>query len=62
MQKRSVARKGYKNKGIAELGAKMIYVVASYTVAKFAVIVGGNYAARNYPVCGRAFNSALLFM
>lgn len=40
--------------GIAKNGAKMVRAVATTTVPKFTVVVGGTYGAGNYGMAGRA--------
>ena len=47
--------------GIAKHGAKMVAAVASCTVPKFTVLVGGSYGAGNYGMCGRGFRPRFLF-
>ena len=47
--------------GIAKNGAKMVAAVASSTVPKFTVHVGGSYGAGNYGMCGRGFRPRFLF-
>jgi len=48
--------------GIAKDGAKMVNAVATATVPKFTVIVGGSFGAGNYAMCGRAYNPRMLWM
>jgi len=50
------------NEGIARHGAKMVTAVATTTVPKFTVIIGGSFGAGNYGMCGRAFSPRLLFL
>ena len=47
--------------GIARDGAKMVTAVATATVPKITVIIGGSYGAGNYAMCGRAFAPRFLF-
>ncbi|MCA9513178.1 MAG: carboxyl transferase domain-containing protein [Myxococcota bacterium] len=47
--------------GIAKHGAKMVAAVASATVPKLTVLVGGSYGAGNYGMCGRGFRPRFLF-
>ncbi|MEE3329534.1 MAG: carboxyl transferase domain-containing protein [Myxococcota bacterium] len=47
--------------GIAKNGAKMVAAVASSTVPKFTVHVGGSYGAGNYGMCGRGLRPRFLF-
>jgi 3-methylcrotonyl-CoA carboxylase beta subunit len=53
-----VGRK-YEAEGIAKHGAKMVTAVATATVPKFTVIIGGSFGAGNYGMCGRAYDAAL---
>ncbi|WP_295641832.1 carboxyl transferase domain-containing protein, partial [uncultured Methylibium sp.] len=48
--------------GIAKHGAKMVTAVATATVPKFTVIIGGSYGAGNYGMCGRAYSPRFLWM
>jgi 3-methylcrotonyl-CoA carboxylase beta subunit len=50
------------NEGIAKHGAKMVTAVATATVPKFTVIIGGSFGAGNYGMCGRAYSPRLLWM
>ncbi len=54
--------KKYENAGIAKDGAKMVNAVATCTVPKFTVIIGGSFGAGNYAMCGRAYDPRFLFM
>ena len=54
--------KKYENEGIARHGAKMVTAVATASVPKFTVIIGGSYGAGNYGVFGRAFSPRFLWM
>ena len=56
-----VGRK-YENDGIARNGAKMVTAVATASVPKFTVIIGGSFGAGNYGMCGRAFSPRFLWM
>ena len=56
-----VGRK-YEAEGIAKHGAKMVTAVATATVPKFTVIIGGSFGAGNYGMCGRAFSPRFLWM
>ncbi len=56
-----VGRK-YENEGIARHGAKLVTAVATATVPKFTVIIGGSYGAGNYGMCGRAYSPRFLWM
>ena len=48
--------------GIAKDGAKMVNAVATATVPKFTLVVGGSFGAGNYAMCGRAYNPRMLWM
>ena len=48
--------------GIAKDGAKMVNAVATATVPKFTVVIGGSFGAGNYAMCGRAFGPNLMWM
>jgi acetyl-CoA carboxylase carboxyltransferase component len=52
----------YERAGIAKDGAKMVHAVANSVVPKFTVIIGGSFGAGNYAMCGRAYESRLLWM
>jgi 3-methylcrotonyl-CoA carboxylase beta subunit len=56
-----VGRK-YEAGGIAKDGAKLVTAVATTSVPKFTVIVGGSYGAGNYGMCGRAYDPRFLWM
>jgi 3-methylcrotonyl-CoA carboxylase beta subunit len=51
----------YENEGIARHGAKMVTAVATASVPKFTVIIGGSYGAGNYGMCGRAYSPRFLW-
>lgn len=51
----------YEAAGIAKHGAKMVTAVASTSVPKFTVIVGGSFGAGNYAMCGRAYDPRFLW-
>ena len=53
--------KEYEQKGITKDGAKMIMAQACSRVPKFTVMCHGSFGAGNYGMCGRAFDSRLLF-
>jgi 3-methylcrotonyl-CoA carboxylase beta subunit len=48
--------------GIAKDGAKMVNAVATASVAKYTVVIGGSFGAGNYAMCGRAYNPRMLWM
>ena len=50
------------NEGIARHGAKLVTAVATATVPKFTIIIGGSYGAGNYGMCGRAYSPRFLWM
>jgi 3-methylcrotonyl-CoA carboxylase beta subunit len=56
-----VGRKA-ENEGIAKHGAKLVTAVATATVPKFTVIIGGSFGAGNYGMCGRAYAPRFLWM
>ncbi len=56
-----VGRK-YENEGIARHGAKLVTAVATASVPKFTVVIGGSFGAGNYGMCGRAFSPRFLWM
>jgi 3-methylcrotonyl-CoA carboxylase beta subunit len=55
-----VGRK-YENAGIAKDGAKMVNAVATATVPKLTVVIGGSFGAGNYAMCGRAYGGRFLW-
>ena len=54
--------KKYEAGGIAKDGAKMVTAVATTSVPKFTVIIGGSFGAGNYGMCGRAYSPRFLWM
>ena len=48
--------------GIAKDGAKMVNAVATASVPKFTVVIGGSFGAGNYAMCGRAYAPRFLWM
>ncbi|WFU68714.1 carboxyl transferase domain-containing protein [Bradyrhizobium sp. CB2312] len=54
--------KKYEAGGIARDGAKLVTAVATASVPKFAVVIGGSYGAGNYGMCGRAYSPRFLWM
>ncbi|MGH8413401.1 MAG: carboxyl transferase domain-containing protein, partial [Gammaproteobacteria bacterium] len=52
----------YEAGGIAKDGAKMVTAVASVTVPKLTIIIGGSFGAGNYAMCGRAYGARFLWM
>jgi 3-methylcrotonyl-CoA carboxylase beta subunit len=57
-----VVGKKYEHEGIARNGAKLIHAVATSTVPKFTIVIGGSYGAGNYAMSGRAYDPHFLFM
>jgi len=51
----------YEAWGIAKDGAKMVTAVATASVPKFTVLIGGSFGAGNYGMCGRAYSPRFLF-
>ena len=51
----------YEHGGIAKDGAKMVNAVATASVPKFTVIIGGSFGAGNYAMCGRAYGPRMLW-
>jgi len=56
-----VGRKA-ESEGIAKHGAKMVTAVATATVPKLTVVIGGSFGAGNYGMCGRAYSPRFLWM
>lgn len=54
--------KKYEHGGIAKDGAKMVNAVATASVPKFTVIIGGSFGAGNYAMCGRAYGPRMIWM
>jgi 3-methylcrotonyl-CoA carboxylase beta subunit len=48
--------------GIAKDGAKMVTAVATCSVPKITIIIGGSFGAGNYGMCGRAYEPRFLYM
>jgi len=55
-----VGRK-YENEGIARHGAKMVTAVATTSVPKVTMLVGGSFGAGNYGMAGRAYQPRFLW-
>ena len=51
----------YEAGGIAKDGAKLVTAVATVSVPKVTVIVGGSFGAGNYGMCGRAYSPRFLW-
>jgi 3-methylcrotonyl-CoA carboxylase beta subunit len=56
-----VGRK-YEAEGITKNGAKLVTAVATTSVPKYTVIIGGSYGAGNYGMAGRAYAPRFLWM
>jgi len=52
----------YEAGGIAKDGAKLVTAVATTSVPKITVIVGGSFGAGNYGMCGRAYDPRFLWV
>ena len=46
----------YEAEGIAKNGAKLVTAVATASVPKITVLIGGSFGAGNYGMCGRAYS------
>ena len=53
--------KASESQGIAKHGAKMVTAVATASVPKITMILGGSYGAGNYGMCGRAYSPNFLW-
>merc|ERR1712232_572002 len=53
--------KAYENGGIAKDGAKMVNAVATASVPKLTVIIGGSHGAGTYAMNGRAYHPRFMF-
>jgi 3-methylcrotonyl-CoA carboxylase beta subunit len=53
--------KAYENEGIARHGAKMVTAVATTSVPKITVLVGGSFGAGNYGMSGRSYQPRFLW-
>ena len=51
----------YEAGGIAKDGAKLVTAVATASVPKITVIIGGSFGAGNYGMCGRGYSPRFLF-
>lgn len=54
--------KDYERAGITKHGHQMVNAVATASVPKFTVVVGGSFGAGNYAMCGRAYGPRFLWM
>ncbi len=51
----------YENEGIARHGAKMVTAVATTSVPKITMVVGGSFGAGNYGMSGRAYSPEFMW-
>ncbi|QGP80965.1 carboxyl transferase domain-containing protein [Sphingobium sp. CAP-1] len=51
----------YEAEGIAKHGAKLVTAVATASVPKITILIGGSFGAGNYGMCGRAYAPRFLF-
>ena len=51
----------YEAEGIAKHGAKLVTAVATATVPKVTILIGGSFGAGNYGMAGRAYSPRFLF-
>ncbi|MFC3443450.1 carboxyl transferase domain-containing protein [Sphingobium rhizovicinum] len=51
----------YEAEGIAKNGAKLVTAVATASVPKITILIGGSFGAGNYGMCGRAYQPRFLF-
>jgi len=51
----------YEAEGIAKNGAKLVTAVATASVPKITLLIGGSFGAGNYGMCGRAYQPRFLF-
>ncbi len=51
----------YENEGIAKHGAKLVMAVATASVPKITLVVGGSFGAGNYGMCGRAYSPRFMW-
>jgi 3-methylcrotonyl-CoA carboxylase beta subunit len=51
----------YEAEGIAKHGAKLVTAVATASVPKITMLIGGSFGAGNYGMCGRAYQPRFLF-
>jgi 3-methylcrotonyl-CoA carboxylase beta subunit len=51
----------YEAEGIAKHGAKLVTAVATASVPKITLVIGGSFGAGNYGMCGRAYQPRFLF-
>ncbi|MHA6345427.1 carboxyl transferase domain-containing protein [Roseivivax sp. CAU 1761] len=53
--------RAYESAGIAKDGAKLVTAVATTSVPKITLLVGGSFGAGNYGMCGRAYSPRFLW-
>ena len=53
--------RAYESAGIAKDGAKLVTAVATTSVPKITMLVGGSFGAGNYGMCGRAYSPRFLW-
>ncbi|NNK77650.1 MAG: methylcrotonoyl-CoA carboxylase, partial [Litoreibacter sp.] len=53
--------RSYENAGIARDGAKMVTAVATTSVPKITMVVGGSFGAGNYGMAGRAYQPRFMW-
>src|SRR5207253_2853259 len=51
----------YEAEGIAKHGAKLVTAVATASVPKITILIGGSFGAGNYGMAGRAYSPRFLF-
>ena len=51
----------YESGGIAKDGAKLVTAVATTSVPKITMLIGGSFGAGNYGMCGRAYDPRFLW-
>lgn len=51
----------YESGGIAKDGAKLVTAVATTSVPKITMLIGGSFGAGNYGMCGRAYSPRFLW-
>jgi 3-methylcrotonyl-CoA carboxylase beta subunit len=51
----------YEAEGIARHGAKLVTAVATASVPRVTVLIGGSFGAGNYGMCGRGYSPRFLF-
>jgi len=51
----------YEEEGIAKHGAKLVNAVATASVPRITVLIGGSFGAGNYGMCGRAYDPRFLW-